>query len=270
VPVLEMALSGILISYTEDEETARKYLSEAALNKSENLLDFSLIRTERVILEPRRTTFLEVRLTGMSGGYQLPTDTLQQCEEEEGGVRCRIKSYHDEADPAAAMDTLELADRYLVSNHVIPAKSREIFAKAEKIAGAAGTPLLQIHLLVDWLYRNIDQVPEDVFSALDVLHSGRAECQGLAFLYAAFARSLGIPTRVVNGIVYAADAHQGFFYHTWTESFVEGRWLPVDPTYGQVVVDATHIKLVEGEGLDRLAPLTGLIGRLQVEILAVE
>lgn len=267
--VLELSLGGVLISYQEEEEAARKYLTEAALNKSENLLDFSLIRTERTIPEPRQTTFLEVRLTGLSPGYQVPTDALQLCEAEDGPTRCRIRSYYGEADPAAE-DPEVIAERYLVSNHIIPAKSREISGKAREIAGDAGTQLLQIHLLVDWLYRNIDQVPEDVFSALDVLHTRRTECQGLAFLYAAFARSLGIPTRVVNGIVYAADGHAGFFYHTWTESFVEGRWLPVDPTYGQVVVDATHIKLVEGEGLDRLAPLTALIGRLQLEILAVE
>lgn len=268
--VLELSLGGVLISYQEDEVAARKYLTEAALNKSENLLDFSLIRTARAIPEPRQTTFLEVRLTGFGGGYPVPTDTLQQCAEEEGGTHCRIKSYYGEADPVAAEDLVAIAERYLASNHIIPAKSREISDTAGQIAGDAASPLLQIHLLVDWLYENIDQVPEDVFSALDVLHTRKAECQGLAFLYAAFARSLGIPTRVVNGIVYAADEHQGFFYHTWAESYVEGCWLPVDPTFGQVVVDATHIKLVEGEGLDRLAPLMHYIGRLQVEILAVE
>ena len=36
-------------------------------------------------------------------------------------------------------------------------------------------------------------------------------------------------------------------------------WLPVDPTFGQVPADATHIKLVEG-GLDRQVENHGLLG----------
>jgi hypothetical protein len=74
---------------------------------------------------------------------------------------------------------------------------------------------------------------------------------------------------VVNGIVYSED-HEGFLFHTWTESLVEGRWLPVDPTLRAVPADATHVKLVEGENLADLLPLADWVGSLRVRVLAVE
>ena len=109
-----------------------------------------------------------------------------------------------------------------------------------------------------------------MFSALDVLVTRKAECQGNTYLYAAFARSLGIPTRVVNGLVYSETFGDGFLYHTWAESHLDGRWIPVDPTFGQVNADATHIKLLEGESLVELAPMVSLMGRLKAKVVEVE
>jgi hypothetical protein len=87
-------------------------------------------------------------------------------------------------------------------------------------------------------------------------------------LYAAFARAAKIPTRVVNGVVYSKN-HQGFLYHTWAESLVDGRWMAIDPTLRQIPADATHIKLIEGERMGDLLPLVDLIGHIKIEIIAV-
>jgi len=126
----------------------------------------------------------------------------------------------------------------------------------------------KVKRLADWVYRNIEKIPEDVFSSLDVLMKQKAECQGHALLYTALARSAGVPTRVVNGIVYV-PTYQGFLYHTWAESHAAGRWTPVDPTLGQVPADAAHVKLVEGESPSRLAPMAGLIGNLRARVVGL-
>lgn len=81
--------------------------------------------------------------------------------------------------------------------------------------------------------------------------------------------ALGIPTRVVNGLVYSEEL-KGFLYHSWAESHVGGAWLPIDPTFGQLAVDATHIKLLEGEKLSDLLPLIDWVGKIRVRVLAVE
>jgi hypothetical protein len=44
----------------------------------------------------------------------------------------------------------------------------------------------------------------------------------------------------------------------------------VDPTFGAVPADATHVKLVEGETLAELVPLAGWVGRLKLRALALE
>ena len=126
-----------------------------------------------------------------------------------------------------------------------------------------------INRLVGWIQANIQKSPVDVFSALDVLETKKAECQGHAYLYTAFARALGIPTRVVNGLAYSEEL-KGFLYHSWNESLIGGTWLSVDPTFGQVGVDATHIKLLEGESTAELMPLVDIVGRIRATILSLE
>jgi hypothetical protein len=74
---------------------------------------------------------------------------------------------------------------------------------------------------------------------------------------------------VVNGLVYSREL-DGFLYHTWAESRIDGRWQAVDPTFGQVRADATHIKLVEGETLADLDPMLSVMGRVRARVLAVE
>jgi transglutaminase-like putative cysteine protease len=145
----------------------------------------------------------------------------------------------------------------------------QIRETAHGIAGDAASKKDKIHSLVQWIQDNIEKNPVDAFTALDVLARRKAECQGHAYFYAALARSLGIPTRVVNGIVYSED-HGGFLYHTWAESLIESTWIPVDPTFAQIPADATHIKLVEGETLQDLVPLASLIGRIRIKILAAD
>jgi transglutaminase-like putative cysteine protease len=116
---------------------------------------------------------------------------------------------------------------------------------------------------------NVEKAPLDVFSALDVLEKRKAECQGHAYLYTALARATGIPTRIVNGLAYS-EQFNGFLYHSWAESLVDGRWVAVDPTFGQTAADATHIKVVEGETLAELLPLMDVVGKLKIRVLSVE
>jgi transglutaminase/protease-like cytokinesis protein 3 len=111
---------------------------------------------------------------------------------------------------------------------------------------------------------NIAKEAVDAFSAADVLRARRGECQGHSYLFAAFARALGVPARVVNGIAYSEE-HGGFLYHTWNEAWIAGRgWRPVDATFGQAHADATHVKLIEGETAAELLPLVNLVGRVRV------
>lgn len=268
-PLLEMALRGVLISGLESEDMAKEYLTQAAINKEEALLDFSLIKGNIPISEPERATFMEVALHGIDEGFSVLTDELQRCERQGEEVICRISTQRLDDTEEALTANRVAAEPYLRPSFSVPSRNRVIRTIAREITADARMTLDRIRALIEWMQKNIEQEPVDVFTALDVLSGRKAECQGHAFLYAAFARALEIPTRVVNGIVYTRG-YQGFLYHTWAESLVNGRWVPVDPTFGQLPADATHIKFIEGEGFSDLLPLVDLIGRLQVRIITVD
>lgn len=269
LPLFEMSMSGILISALESEETAKRYLTRAALNKQESLLDFSRVPAEPGILHPRAVHSLVVELRGLDA-FALPSDDLQRCRQQAGKTRCEISIADTDSAGAPRITEGVSFARYLRSTIPVPSGNAHIHELAREIVGAQQDRQAQVALLVGWIQDNVEGVAVDSFSALDVLATRKAECQGNTYLYAAFARSLGIPTRVVNGLVYSDIYGGGFFYHTWAESWIDNRWVPVDSTFGQVVADATHIKFLEGESTDQLTPLVGLMGRLEATVITAE
>jgi len=261
-PLLEMSLGGVLIAALEPKLAAEQYLAQAALNKSDLLLEFSRIPADIPLRPSERITALEVRLSGFPEGFQVPSGGRQSCRAEGEGFRCRVEEKGLE--PASGG-----GERHLQPSFAAPAHHPEIVRLASSIAAGKEGALSRIEGILGWMAGHIRKEAVDGFTALDVLAEGKGECQGHAFLFAALARALGVPTRVVNGIVYVAD-FGGFLYHTWNESLVEGRWLAVDPTFGQMPADASHIKLIEGEQAGELTPLLGLVGRLSLQVAGVE
>jgi hypothetical protein len=262
-PLFELALQGVMISALEEETAARRYLVEASLNKNDSILDFSLLRTSEVS-DPRAVAGMELRLEGVPPGFAVPSEGGQQCERDGPAVLCRI-----DTNGKLASDGSGGPGSYLKPTLAAPSTDGEIVELARKVGVGARSDDERIRSILAWIDRNIAKEAIDVFTAVDVLRGGRAECQGHAYLYAALARALGMPTRIVNGLVYSAD-HRGFLYHTWNETWIAGRgWRPVDPTFAQARADATHVKLIEGETLAELAPLVGLVGRIRAPYVAV-
>ena len=266
-PLLETALGGVIISGLESESRAKRYLASSSINKDETLINFSLITTDRQIEKARKVRYLEVALIGIGKDMAIPSDERQQCSDKNDHLICRISSGSASSPGVSCSDPV--MSSYLKSTLAVPASNRRIQLKAEQIVEGVFDRHEQVRALIDWIQKNIEQKPVDVFTAIDVLDKGKAECQGLTFLYAALARALGIPTRVVNGIVYAEELG-GFLYHTWAESCLGDRWISLDPTFGQLAADATHIKFVEGETPDDLLPLVDFIGKIRAEIISVQ
>jgi len=264
-PLLEIAMNGVLISGREDEARARSYLAAASLNKSEALIDFALVRPERPISAPRKVTMMRIAISGAAG--TVPSSDLQRCEREAGETICTVRTA--DSAPAISASAATADPRNLASSFTVTARDPAIVATAREIVGSADDAREQSRRLLAWMQNHIRVSPADVWTAADVLNKREAECQGHAYLFAALARAVGIPTRVVNGIVYTED-FDGFLYHTWVESLVRGRWLPIDPTFGSMPADATHIKLVEGESLAELTRLVDWIGRVKLRVLTVE
>ncbi len=151
----------------------------------------------------------------------------------------------------------------LAAEPLIQVDHPEIRAAARAAAGDARDTVAITHRLVAWLQANLtQQLVPGVPSALETLKTRVGDCNEHATLFAALARSLGVPTRIAVGLVYQDGV---FGYHAWNEVHTAEGWLSVDPTWGQVPADVGHLRLLSG-GLDRQVALLGVFGRLTLSL----
>jgi len=264
LPQLELSLRGTLISALEPEQYAKEYLTQAAFVKSDHLLTYSLIPIANEIKNPRNLTKMHVRLSGAPDTFGLINTSMQQCHNENNVWVCQIQSDANAIDSMQALPVSPTA-RDVAPSITVNSTADEVIKLASEITSSSVDPNEQVRHILDWLGANIEKEVVDSFNSLDVLAQRKAECQGHSLLYAALARSLGIPTRLLNGVVYSEE-YDAFLYHTWVESYLDNRWQAIDPTFGQRHADATHIVLIEGEELAELTALLPLIGKLEIEL----
>lgn len=141
--------------------------------------------------------------------------------------------------------------------------------KAVKGAKDAGDAARKIEAFV------ADHISEKNFSvgyatALEVAASRQGDCSEHAVLTAAMCRAVGIPARVVSGVVYVeefAGRKNIFGGHAWTEVFVGGKWIGLDATRGY---GAGHIAFAAGSGdpADFFAMLS-TVGYFKIEKIEV-
>ena len=73
----------------------------------------------------------------------------------------------------------------------------------------------------------------------DVLLLGQAMCQHFANLFAALARGLGVPARIIGGLDLSGRSGVGF--HAWNEFEIRtGVWVPVEPQRTELRFDPAH------------------------------
>jgi transglutaminase-like putative cysteine protease len=86
-------------------------------------------------------------------------------------------------------------------------------------------------------------------------------------LFVALARAAGVPAREVGGLAYVPDMKPAFGWHAWAEIHDDHQWVSIDPTWGQVYVDGTHLKMSTGE---RDLAWTNVIGTLKMKVVEVK
>jgi len=156
---------------------------------------------------------------------------------------------------------------YLASTLFVQADRPEIREQALSIVGNEKNSLKVARRLMQWMHANIEQraVPS-LPSAVEVLQNRVGDCNEFTVLYVALARALGLPARANAGLVYLG---RRFYYHAWPEVYA-GRWISLDPAFGQMPADATHIRIVTG-GLEKQMEIAKLIGKLkEIHVLDVK
>jgi hypothetical protein len=193
-------------------------------------------------------------------------DTLsggRQTHSEDGLLRIT-----KEQPPYLGTDSLSPEERAeaLKSDAFIQSDDPAIVEKAAEIADGR-TELDKVKALTSWVFENLTKSPTlSLPSAREVLEQRVGDCNEHAVLFTALARSLEIPTRIATGLAYTGGR---FYYHAWPEVWV-GRWLAVDPTFGQFPADPLHVRLLTG-GLESQYEILALLGRdTAIEVVATE
>ncbi len=239
-----------------------------------NLLAYSLIPLEKPLENASAISALDVRITGLSSSGLIPQDDRQK-------VTGAKKAIGNESDTWTIDLSIRANDVASVSRLQRPAGDKfakemepsieaqsddpDIARESAKIVGGEKDMFAAAVKINRWVYENVKKKYIDTFSAVATLKTMEGECQSHTNLFAALARAAGIPTRTVSGIVYSQE-YGGFLYHAWAEVYA-GKWIAMDPTFGQDMADATHIKLTDGE-LSSQMQLFEFIGKIGVEVVS--
>lgn len=260
--LLESVRDGLVVTRAEQPERLAALVSGMALSQKDLIYDFSLVRAEpRLKAAPSQLAGLAVAINGY--GPRLPLLSTGWQWAERDAERLVIKT--GALRPAATAGSVAPDSSHLASLEGIEAASPAIIAQARQILEGKSGVAAQAQALVDWTAQYLTDTVDDSGSALSALEKKSGNCQSHAKLYTALARASGIPTRFVSGLV--SQDGQGFLYHSWSESWLEGRWVAVDPTFGQLPADPSHLALLEGHTLADLAPLVGMIGTIRISVL---
>jgi hypothetical protein len=110
-------------------------------------------------------------------------------------------------------------------------------------------------------------------SAAEVAASKAGDCTEFAVLTAAMCRAIGIPARIVFGLVYvkAFDGRENVFGgHAWVEAYVGSKWVGLDATRTPKGFDAGHIALAIGNGEPAdFFNLAATLGQFKIEKVTI-
>ena len=230
----------------------------------EDILTAMAVPVTGTIPTPRACRRLRARLYGATLGEFALDGSRQHVESRTPtnvilALSAESWPAEDESDGATPADLAP----YLQPSTYIQSSHPDIVRQAQAITAGITNPAAAARAIHDWVEANVEKDPAvSIPSAVDVLRERRGDCNEHTYLFVALARAAGIPSRVTVGLTFARGA---FYYHAWPAVHVS-RWVEMDPTLGQPIVDATHIALLTGELADQLK-LAPVFGRLRIDIL---
>jgi len=139
--------------------------------------------------------------------------------------------------------TEEEIKKNLAATIDIPANHPAVIGLAQHAVDGADTVSEKVSRLVEFVEQYIqDDYTANPLTLMDIIEKKKGDCSEHAKLFTAMARALEIPCHTVGGLVYLGDEYRAFGLHAWNEVVMGGVWVPVDPTWGQTAIDATHIR----------------------------
>lgn len=152
----------------------------------------------------------------------------------------------------------------LASSRFIRNDNADIIAKAKEIVGDEKDPIKAAKLINSWVFKNLKKVPTpSVPDGYSVLVSMQGDCNEHAVLAVSLARAVGLPARMVVGLVHSGD---GFFYHAWVEYWAGTTWFTGDPLMNRLPVGPLHVVLLYGD-VGKHVNVISFLGRLKMKVV---
>ncbi len=184
--------------------------------------------------------------------------------------------------PPIPADTLSEQDRelYLAATSMVNHKDPEVAKLVKQAGGDEKDPRKRAERLCRFVgqYVRSKNLNVGFATASEVARSREGDCTEHGILLAALGRGAGIPTRLVTGVVYTDDFENRrnvFVGHLWTQFWLDGQWVDLDPALRQTDVDPTHIAFgLSAAGDTGVADMTSsfwlAMGNLEIAIVAAD
>ncbi len=257
---LETNLGGGMILKLEGREQAIK------IDEEFDLLDVNLVRPETRIENPQKLRSLSLKITGISEEDIINSNSQKISIESENVLKAVIKKANAPKTVINLPFKSEEMEPYLASSVYIQSDAEEIKSLAADIVGNEKNSWEAAKKINQWVFDNIEkQFTPDFSNALQTLQTRQGDCGEHSALTIALLRAAGIPARPVTGLVYWPPG-EGFGYHAWVEAFV-GEWVMMDPSWGEDIINPTHIALTTGDLVDQATLLYRVMGKMAIEVV---
>ncbi|WP_440223056.1 transglutaminase-like domain-containing protein [Dokdonella sp. MW10] len=235
-----------------------------APNQSSDVFERTLVHVPRTLGREELGRGLRYMLKPRDRGAPLSLgDTAEQTVKRKGSQL--VVDVHRDA-RAGFGKPPEAADR--AANDWLQSDAPEVVALARKATDGVEGDAARMLALESFVrgYITDKSLGVGYASALEVVRDPRGDCTEHAVLLAALGRSVGIATRVVDGLAYTpgfAGQKNVFVPHAWVQAWTGDRWRSYDAALAGF--DAGHIAFSAGDGDPwRFYQALDMLGRIEI------
>lgn len=259
--VLEDIAGEIFTMRLEPKEIAQD------TNYSNDVLVSNAAIVDKSIIKPREREYLKLILNGPLKENHLFCDERQQIVAEGDKFIFTAKKINPDTIPKLTFPVQdEEVKRWAEPSSFVQSDHPEMIKTAKDIIGDTNNAWEAVQKICVWVKENMKtSYSAQLTNALDVLKHREGDCTEHSLLFVGLVRAIGIPAREVAGLIYVDAPKPGFYFHQWAKVWV-GKWIDVDPTFNQPLVDVTHIKIGEGDIIEQIK-LIPLVGRIQITVV---
>jgi hypothetical protein len=245
-------------------------------DQTEDIFSAARLSSNAILPAGQRLTSLNVRLTGRLGTKPTLIDDSRQeiGKSTKNSVQVKIKVSTPPLRPAKLPIRNKRLSSYLAETPYESLSDPQLVAQATALKGKQRNSWTVAKKINDFVHQHIENksLAHAFATASEAMAAKEGDCTEHAVLFSALAKIVGLPTKLITGLVYVGGPEGIFGYHQWVEVWLGDRWVAMDPTFGQNVADPTHIKFTEGlsdaEGLRQAGVAAAeLFGNIKLEVL---